>query len=491
MTVLLLTRLRDVEHQLWQASTAVKLHLKLLGASSGDRNDVAVAVEQVQTLVTSIEQVQHELQSSTTEILSLARKMTIRDGNDIEEVADGEETETEDEDEEEENFQPKQEPEEPSEVPEQVEQSAEEGETLTLGGAFEFLKTLQVEPEAVDLSRDIDEEQETVAQQVEQELGVMTVEDGRSDTKHVDDEEIRDIHEAQATGDEEREVVTVEKTSDIHSLNYVNAESIQQNHDGGENVFMETEPVVIKNNEDEEEEGEVLAVEEKAVTSETNTISSTELRAQIAAIRRSAMSMTIDYERRLQAGNCSVEDATAFSRDITTMTSVVTRYRSKYCRRLWIEQIVGMLTWILEGVKKPELLQALEPARDSCVQLQQYCKAQYPNYLQDLLYDVTTVKALEQENALDSSNLGSFLQLFVDQLRFDCLEHSSKVTMTGIDLRSEEQWGNVNTICEQLIALINQADGQHITVESARETILVLREFDKRFPTRIPAELLG
>ncbi|RLN49716.1 hypothetical protein BBJ29_004807 [Phytophthora kernoviae] len=233
MVVLLVTRLRDVEHQLWQAATAVKLHLKLLNASPRYHNDVAVAADQVQALVTSIEQVQNELQVSTTEMLSLAKKFDTKEDNHNDDIADSEETETEDDEEGVELEDYSQQKEEEKELPEavkHVEQSAEEEkEKLTVDGTVEFLKTLPVGQETVDLTQDVDEDQETV----EEEQEVTTMEEKKlvtQSSKRLNDEEIE----------------------------------VSQKNDDEENASIETEPVVDESKE-EEEEREVSVEKEKKV----------------------------------------------------------------------------------------------------------------------------------------------------------------------------------------------------------------------------------
>ncbi|OWZ23984.1 hypothetical protein PHMEG_0001070 [Phytophthora megakarya] len=96
----MLTRLRDVEHQLSTAAMAVKLHLRLL---KGEQEAIGWAEIAALALVCGrIEQAQSEVSKSTTDILSLARKHLAGGGND----GDDGDTETEDEDDME-NFQVK------------------------------------------------------------------------------------------------------------------------------------------------------------------------------------------------------------------------------------------------------------------------------------------------------------------------------------------------------------------------------------------------
>ncbi|KAI9991598.1 hypothetical protein PInf_016892 [Phytophthora infestans] len=97
----MLSRLEDVEQQLWTAATAIKLHLRLL---KGEHEAIGWAEIAALALVCGrIEQVQSELRDSTTEILSLARISLAgggsREGEGHEAERDSEDGDTETEDE--------------------------------------------------------------------------------------------------------------------------------------------------------------------------------------------------------------------------------------------------------------------------------------------------------------------------------------------------------------------------------------------------------
>ncbi|KAG3029964.1 hypothetical protein PC121_g8480 [Phytophthora cactorum] len=150
------------------------------------------------------------------------------------------------------------------------------------------------------------------------------------------------------------------------------------------------------------------------------------------------------------------------------------------------------LNYIFKITTKPDLVQALAPVRKTSLELQQYCAAQFPDYLQDMRNDLRSIEYLQQRGGLDSSGLASSVRLLLDQLRQDCTNYSTQHTVGGCILRNEERWEDLAVICDQIAMWTKQISPGHeqLPADYLTHTIQCLGAFEAQFPNRIPVKLL-
>ncbi|POM78545.1 Hypothetical protein PHPALM_3917, partial [Phytophthora palmivora] len=514
----MLARLRDVEQQLCTTATAVKLHLRLL-----EREQEVIGWTEIAALALvcgSIQQMQSEVSTSTTEILSLARK------NLAGQEADEGDTETEDEDDGIENCQVKMEI--ISEEPIQSLQTEVEGEEKV---------TVKVEESRSGEARDERDhaDDETGEQRSDNETHDVDVEmtdtvtvDERNETDTVEDEGgclgdedtagdegIHELEKPTAQRNDETVdgetpdlvaeakdggCVTVESTNSEEkvmmelndaqnetktareecnadevaptSLNlYLVSENTSERQSDAENkapVLMAAMTTLGESNNEskgisdtEKEVKQVPADATVMIEKDGNDAKKTEerktdgtnalLETRIAKMKWWETNVNL-LERTtfcdmFQTGKANAEVVNTFIASTTDMTLAALSRDPNLNSRLWIERVVKGLNHILDISTEPELIQLLAPIRESSLNLQQYCAAQYPNYLMDMHNDT---------------------------------------------LRTELEWYQLTLICESLTTWIKQLLPGHdqFAVSYLAQAIQRLGAFDSQFPKRIPVELL-
>ncbi|ETL26717.1 hypothetical protein L916_19650 [Phytophthora nicotianae] len=196
--------------------------------------------------------------------------------------------------------------------------------------------------------------------------------------------------------------------------------------------------------------------------------------------------------RVLQTGTASVKTVKSLEATVTRVASIATSSNSNLSSRLWIERMVAGLTHIFKITTKPELIQALIPVRKICSQLQQYCTANFLDYLQDLQNDLRRIEYLQQKGELDSSGLITSVRFLLDQLRQDCTNYSTQHTVDGCISRTEKQWKTLALVCDQIATWMKQIppNQEKLPVDYLTLSLQSLGAFEARFPNRIPVKLL-
>jgi hypothetical protein len=116
---------------------------------------------------------------------------------------------------------------------------------------------------------------------------------------------------------------------------------------------------------------------------------------------------------------------------------------------------------IFDKVGNPEWEEELYPLKANCAQLQQSCRAHFPDYLQDMLNDIKLVDRIQETSGLESRECILVLRRLANQRRHDCFsyyrEHKPPAVMLEVN--------SSGSSCPQSV-------------------------FIMRFPNKIPADML-
>ncbi|KAG1688444.1 hypothetical protein DVH05_003649 [Phytophthora capsici] len=190
----------------------------------------------------------------------------------------------------------------------------------------------------------------------------------------------------------------------------------------------------------------------------------------------------------LNEGKVEKESAEAFSKATSFAVSVLTSYQAMSQKPSWLMQLVEDLTGIENAAKQSKFAKVLVPVEKCRDDLVAYCSRTDCDTLEAMLNYVILI---ERHRGVRPNQLLPFMLTLLRRFIGDCTDYQLRQDVVGEEPRMDSEWMQFTQVGKSLANWMQVLWAAGIKCSKV-DALLVsshFREFEIRFPGRLPAEL--
>ncbi|KAG1696012.1 hypothetical protein DVH05_018998 [Phytophthora capsici] len=190
----------------------------------------------------------------------------------------------------------------------------------------------------------------------------------------------------------------------------------------------------------------------------------------------------------LNEGKIEKESAEAFSKATSFAVSVLTSYQAMSQKPSWLMQLVEDLTNIENAAKQSKFAKVLAPVEKCRDDLVAYCSRNDCDTLEGMLNYVILI---ERHRGVQPNQLLPFVLTLLRRFIGDCTDYQLRQDVVGEEPRMDSEWMQFTQVGKSLAnwMQILWAAGIKCSKVDALLVSSHFREFEIRFPRKLPAEL--